>query len=131
MGQLRSYISSFYKILFEKKSLDRFRQYGLWTRYTDLYPDSDLVYTIGTSDYSKDWFYAQVPRFESILKVSRQLKLFNAKHAENFCEISGKQVMVIIKEPPGKLSSDLRIRIRVERITCVWRLQLPIVLNCR
>uniref|UniRef100_A0A2C9U1L7 Rhamnogalacturonan lyase domain-containing protein n=1 Tax=Manihot esculenta TaxID=3983 RepID=A0A2C9U1L7_MANES len=41
---------------------DRFRQYGLWTRYTDLYPDSDLVYTIGTSDYSKDWFYAQVPR---------------------------------------------------------------------
>ena len=42
---------------------DRFRQYGLWTRYTDLYPDNDLIYTIGVSDYSKDWFYAQVTRY--------------------------------------------------------------------
>lgn len=41
---------------------DRFRQYGLWDRYTELYPDADLVYTIGVSDYRKDWFYAQVPR---------------------------------------------------------------------
>ncbi|PNX55322.1 rhamnogalacturonate lyase B-like protein, partial [Trifolium pratense] len=41
---------------------DRFRQYGLWERYSELYPDGDLVYTIGVSDYRKDWFYAQVPR---------------------------------------------------------------------
>jgi len=41
---------------------DRFRQYGLWERYAELYPDSDLVYTIGQSDYSTDWFYAQVNR---------------------------------------------------------------------
>ncbi|XP_011016990.1 PREDICTED: probable rhamnogalacturonate lyase B isoform X1 [Populus euphratica] len=41
---------------------DRFRQYGLWERYADLYPDEDLVYTIGTSDYAKDWFFAQVTR---------------------------------------------------------------------
>ncbi|XP_004287405.1 PREDICTED: probable rhamnogalacturonate lyase B isoform X1 [Fragaria vesca subsp. vesca] len=41
---------------------DRFRQYGLWSRYTELYPDADLVYTVGVSDYSKDWFFAQVPR---------------------------------------------------------------------
>lgn len=41
---------------------DRFRQYGLWERYTDLYPDKDLVYTIGVSEYHKDWFYAQVTR---------------------------------------------------------------------
>ncbi|XP_042014710.1 probable rhamnogalacturonate lyase B isoform X1 [Salvia splendens] len=40
----------------------RFRQYGLWQRYADLYPNQDLVYTIGTSDYKKDWFYAQVTR---------------------------------------------------------------------
>ncbi|KAE8057102.1 hypothetical protein FH972_013819 [Carpinus fangiana] len=39
---------------------DRFRQYGLWERYAELYPDNDLVYTIGVSDYTKDWFYAQV-----------------------------------------------------------------------
>ncbi|KAL5145213.1 Glucose-6-phosphate isomerase 1, chloroplastic [Glycine soja] len=41
---------------------DRFRQYGLWDRYSELYPDADLVYTIGVSDYTKDWFYAQAPR---------------------------------------------------------------------
>ncbi|KDP41513.1 hypothetical protein JCGZ_15920 [Jatropha curcas] len=41
---------------------DRFRQYGLWARYVDLYPDADLVYTVGVSDYSKDWFFAQVVR---------------------------------------------------------------------
>ncbi|KAI8550227.1 hypothetical protein RHMOL_Rhmol06G0088100 [Rhododendron molle] len=41
---------------------DRFRQYGLWERYADLYPDEDLVYTIGVSDYKKDWFFAQVTR---------------------------------------------------------------------
>ncbi|XP_057434879.1 probable rhamnogalacturonate lyase B isoform X2 [Lotus japonicus] len=41
---------------------DKFRQYGLWERYADLYPNEDLVYTVGTSDYSKDWFFAQVTR---------------------------------------------------------------------
>lgn len=41
---------------------DRFRQYGLWGRYADLYPDTDLVYTVGLSDYRKDWFFAQVVR---------------------------------------------------------------------
>lgn len=41
---------------------DRFRQYGLWDRYTELYPDQDLVYTVGVSDYSKDWFFAQLVR---------------------------------------------------------------------
>ncbi|GAB4847202.1 hypothetical protein Ancab_026212 [Ancistrocladus abbreviatus] len=41
---------------------DTYRQYGLWDRYTDLYPDHDLVYTIGISNYQKDWFFAHVPR---------------------------------------------------------------------
>lgn len=41
---------------------DRFRQYGLWERYAELFPDGDLVYTIGVSDYTKDWFFAQVTR---------------------------------------------------------------------
>lgn len=38
----------------------------MWDRYTELYPDADLVYTIGVSDYRKDWFYAQVPRSVSL-----------------------------------------------------------------
>ncbi|KAM5575243.1 putative rhamnogalacturonate lyase B [Rosa sericea] len=41
---------------------DRFRQYGLWERYADLYPEEDLVYTVGVSDYTKDWFFAHVTR---------------------------------------------------------------------
>lgn len=41
---------------------DRFRQYGLWLRYSDLYPKTDLEYTVGISDYRKDWFYAHVNR---------------------------------------------------------------------
>ncbi|GAB4839483.1 hypothetical protein Ancab_029007 [Ancistrocladus abbreviatus] len=41
---------------------DRFRQYGLWERYSELYPEEDLVYTIGVSEYSNDWFFAQVTR---------------------------------------------------------------------
>ncbi|CAF2067283.1 unnamed protein product [Brassica napus] len=41
---------------------DKFRQYGLWQRYTELYPNHDLVYTIGVSNYSQNWFYAHVTR---------------------------------------------------------------------
>ncbi|KAL1566779.1 rhamnogalacturonan endolyase [Salvia divinorum] len=41
---------------------EKYRQYGLWNRYTDLYPHNDLVYTVGASDYRKDWFFAHVNR---------------------------------------------------------------------
>ncbi|RLM69771.1 rhamnogalacturonate lyase-like [Panicum miliaceum] len=41
---------------------DRYRQYGLWERYAALYPEKDLVFTVGRSDESKDWFFAQVTR---------------------------------------------------------------------
>ncbi|KAH9300732.1 hypothetical protein KI387_012315, partial [Taxus chinensis] len=41
---------------------EKFRQYGLWERYADLYPARDLVYTVGVSDYKRDWFFAHVTR---------------------------------------------------------------------
>ncbi|XP_051126644.1 probable rhamnogalacturonate lyase B [Andrographis paniculata] len=41
---------------------DRFRQYGLWRRYSELYPNGDLVYTVGESNYATDWFFAHVTR---------------------------------------------------------------------
>ncbi|KAK9926081.1 hypothetical protein M0R45_023333 [Rubus argutus] len=41
---------------------DKFRQYGLWARYGELYPDHDLIYTVGVNSYRNDWFYAQVTR---------------------------------------------------------------------
>ncbi|XVE83036.1 hypothetical protein DITRI_Ditri16bG0054600 [Diplodiscus trichospermus] len=41
---------------------DTYKQYGLWERYSDIHRHSDLVYTVGTSNYSRDWFYAHVVR---------------------------------------------------------------------
>ncbi|KAI3460079.1 hypothetical protein Pfo_016742 [Paulownia fortunei] len=41
---------------------DRFRQYGLWERYAELYPNGDLVFIVGESNYATDWFFAQVTR---------------------------------------------------------------------
>ncbi|TYH38223.1 hypothetical protein ES332_D12G096300v1 [Gossypium tomentosum] len=41
---------------------EKFRQYGLWDRYSDTYPHHDLVFKVGASNYSRDWFFAHVPR---------------------------------------------------------------------
>ncbi|XP_049379050.1 probable rhamnogalacturonate lyase B isoform X2 [Solanum stenotomum] len=42
---------------------ERYRQYGLWDRYTEIYPDDDLVFTIGLSNYQTDWFFAHLNRY--------------------------------------------------------------------
>ncbi|KAG0630091.1 hypothetical protein M758_1G153400 [Ceratodon purpureus] len=42
----------------------KWRQYGLWERYTDLYPTQDLVYTVGQSDWRTDWFFTHLNRFK-------------------------------------------------------------------
>ncbi|KAF5746762.1 rhamnogalacturonate lyase B [Tripterygium wilfordii] len=62
---------------------DRFRQYGLWDRYADIYPDEDLVYTVGVSNYSKDWFFAQVVRKkgDNLVGTSWQIK-FKLENAD-------------------------------------------------
>ncbi|CAI9110032.1 OLC1v1009992C1 [Oldenlandia corymbosa var. corymbosa] len=41
---------------------EKYRQYGLWERYTDLYPLQDLIYRVGHSNYQNDWFFAHVNR---------------------------------------------------------------------
>ncbi|XP_056697230.1 probable rhamnogalacturonate lyase B [Spinacia oleracea] len=41
---------------------NKYKQYGLWDRYTDLYPKEDLIYTVGVSDFRKHWFFAHVLR---------------------------------------------------------------------
>ncbi|URE35677.1 Rhamnogalacturonate lyase [Musa troglodytarum] len=50
------------KIRYDYDDYFRFRQYGLWERYADLYPGNDLVYSVGVSDFRKDWFFAHVTR---------------------------------------------------------------------
>ncbi|KAI5446244.1 hypothetical protein KIW84_014184 [Lathyrus oleraceus] len=51
-----------FTILVSAIALGEYRQYGLWERYAELYPNEDLIYTVGVSDYTKDWLYAQVTR---------------------------------------------------------------------
>ncbi|XP_073284587.1 uncharacterized protein [Primulina huaijiensis] len=51
-----------YKIHLYKNYTEKFRQYGLWNCYKDLYPDADLNFTIGESNYEKDWFFVHVTR---------------------------------------------------------------------
>ncbi|WCJ32020.1 Rhamnogalacturonate lyase family protein [Euphorbia peplus] len=48
--------------LYTNHTTDKFRQYGLWQRYADIYPENDLVYNVGTSNFSEDWFFAHVSR---------------------------------------------------------------------
>ncbi|CAM0949851.1 unnamed protein product [Alopecurus aequalis] len=55
---------------------DKYRQYGLWERYSELYPTDDPVYTVGESHYSKDWFFAHVTRKvgDDIVPTTRQIR---------------------------------------------------------
>ncbi|CAI0405313.1 unnamed protein product [Linum tenue] len=48
--------------LYTNHPTDSFRQYGLWSRYTDTYPRQDLVYDVGVSNFFEDWFFAHVVR---------------------------------------------------------------------
>ncbi|KAH7414753.1 hypothetical protein KP509_14G009000 [Ceratopteris richardii] len=43
---------------------ERYRQYGLWLQYSESYPDDDLVFYIGKSDPTRDWFFAHVCRIK-------------------------------------------------------------------
>ncbi|BFG27459.1 hypothetical protein CerSpe_137330 [Prunus speciosa] len=43
-------------------SPEKFRQYGLWDRYTDVHPQFDQTFTIGSSNPKNDWFFAHVDR---------------------------------------------------------------------
>ncbi|PKI57406.1 hypothetical protein CRG98_022251 [Punica granatum] len=44
------------------KGPEKYRQYGLWDRYTDIHPQSDQVFTVGVNDPKKDWFFVHVDR---------------------------------------------------------------------
>ncbi|CAN6690149.1 unnamed protein product [Malus baccata var. baccata] len=43
-------------------SPEKYRQYGLWDRYTDVHPELDQTFTIGSSNPKTDWFFAHVDR---------------------------------------------------------------------
>ncbi|KAL3679649.1 hypothetical protein R1sor_022605 [Riccia sorocarpa] len=41
---------------------DGFRHYGVWDKFVELYPMTDPVYVVETSDWERDWFFAHVNR---------------------------------------------------------------------
>ncbi|XP_059309412.1 probable rhamnogalacturonate lyase B isoform X2 [Lycium ferocissimum] len=51
------------QLYIEHYHAEKFRQYGLWDRYTEIYPNDELVYTVGSSNYQTDWFFAHVNRY--------------------------------------------------------------------
>ncbi|BBN02207.1 rhamnogalacturonan endolyase [Marchantia polymorpha subsp. ruderalis] len=63
---------------------EKFRNYGLWERYSELYPTEDLVYCVGTSDWTKDWYFAHCGRRDcngEWKPTSWQIK-FNLSHCD-------------------------------------------------
>ncbi|CAM0151317.1 unnamed protein product [Urochloa decumbens] len=60
---------------------DKYRQYGLWERYAELYPYNDPIFTVGQSNHSNDWFFAHVTRKvgNSYVPTTRQIR-FNLDH---------------------------------------------------
>ncbi|XP_060185880.1 uncharacterized protein LOC132615317 [Lycium barbarum] len=58
-------LPSLQNYLYINSTVHKFRQYGLWDRYTDLYPNGDLVYKVGVSDFRKDWFFAHANRINT------------------------------------------------------------------
>lgn len=64
--------------LYVNSSDNKYRQYGLWERYSELYPDEDMVYDVDVDDYSKDWFYMQVTRLVSF-SIHIQIHTTNIK----------------------------------------------------
>ncbi|XP_057415378.1 uncharacterized protein LOC130710212 isoform X2 [Lotus japonicus] len=77
--------------LYSKLGTDKFRQYGLWDRYADLYPRDDLVYTVGKNKYSKDWFFAHVTRNTGNITFKPTIWKIIFEHGEDI--LSGKYTL--------------------------------------
>ncbi|KAK2981047.1 hypothetical protein RJ640_005939 [Escallonia rubra] len=125
---------------------DRFRQYGLWERYADLYPGGDLVYTVGVSDYRKDWFFAQVTRKvgDNAYKGSTwqiKFKIENLEHSSGtyilrlaLASAHHSELQVRINDPEanpplfssGEIGSDNAIaRHAIHGIYCLYSVEMP------
>ena len=102
--------------------IGRFRQYGIWDRYADLYPEKDLIFTVGVSDYTKDRFFAHVTRFicdlnHLVLIISfpifnfNMIPLFNRKKDGNTYQGTTWQIKFKLDKVNKKGSYKLRIAI--------------------
>lgn len=88
-------------------SPEKFRQYGLWDRYTDIHPATDQVFRIGVDDAAKSWFFIHVCRLKGgkYLPTTWQVK-FNLTAV-----IPGKYKLHIALAAANRL--DLRVYMNV------------------
>ncbi|XP_060185168.1 rhamnogalacturonate lyase B-like [Lycium barbarum] len=89
----------------------KFRQYGLWKQYNVLYPKNDLVYNVGTSNYSKDWFFAHVTRNvgNNIYKATTWKIIFNLANVDNASNYTLQLALAAAHE------AELQVRINDEK----------------
>ncbi|KAI3806674.1 hypothetical protein L1987_22587 [Smallanthus sonchifolius] len=85
---------------------NRFRQYGLWERYAMLYPDGDLVFTFGESDYRKDWFFAHVTR-----KTTVHMKKRHGRSSLSFDKVNKDETYKLRLALSSAQVSDLQVRV--------------------
>ncbi|GBG78757.1 hypothetical protein CBR_g27981 [Chara braunii] len=55
---------------------DRWRNYGAWLTYKESYPESDPVFDIGSSDFSRDWYFVQCLRPRPHRTVIHELNFY-------------------------------------------------------
>ncbi|KAF1861761.1 hypothetical protein Lal_00026198 [Lupinus albus] len=98
--------------LYKNNTKEKFREYGLWARYSDLYPHDDLVFTVGVSDYRKDWFYAQVTRkventyqptiWQIVFELQNSLSKGNYTLQLALASANGAELQVRVNEPDAR-----------------------------
>ncbi|KAF5740132.1 rhamnogalacturonate lyase B-like isoform X1 [Tripterygium wilfordii] len=95
--------------LYVNDNNNKFRQYGLWERYAELYPNGDLVYDVSTSDYRKDWFFAQVTR-----RVGNNFEATNWKIKFRLDRVDRSKTYKLRVALASESLSDLQVRINDE-----------------
>ncbi|GLU13359.1 hypothetical protein SLE2022_299970 [Rubroshorea leprosula] len=124
----------------------RYRQYGLWERYAEIYPHNDLVFTVGVSNYARDWFYAHVTRnlgdgdykaatwqivfhLQNVLHTGNytlQLALASASYAKPQVRFNDPNAPEPDFETPGRIGSDNAIaRHGIHGLYRFYSIQVP------
>ncbi|GKU95009.1 hypothetical protein SLEP1_g8427 [Rubroshorea leprosula] len=123
-----------------------YRQYGLWERYAEIYPHNDLVFTVGVSNYARDWFYAHVTRnlgdgdykaatwqivfhLQHVLHTGNytlQLALASASYAKPQVRFNDPNAPEPDFETPGRIGSDNAIaRHGIHGLYRFYSIQVP------
>uniref|UniRef100_A0A7N0ZVB8 Rhamnogalacturonan endolyase n=1 Tax=Kalanchoe fedtschenkoi TaxID=63787 RepID=A0A7N0ZVB8_KALFE len=93
--------------LYNRFKDQKFRQYGLWERYTDLYPNEDLTFTADLSVYQTDWFFAHVTRkiADGRYQATTWKILFNLKN------VQANAIYVLRIALASATNSELQVRV--------------------